>query len=57
MSLQGHTRTPQVSYLHESLSMLGSVSDPDSDPECEEKRTFFPIQHTFLDFDSALTYI
>ena len=29
--------------------------DPDTDPECEEKRPFFQIQDTFLDFDAALT--
>ena len=31
-------------------------SDPDTDPECEEKRTFFfKFNILFLDFDAALT--
>ena len=33
-------------------------SDPDTDPECEEKRTFLSIStYFFLDFDAALTLI
>ena len=42
-------------YFDQVRSGSGWIPDPDTDPECEKKRTFFSDSALFLDFDAALT--